>query len=268
MPNAGAFEPIRVGGAQFFPGPLPTGTTGPMMGTINAPSTVLNAGFGSWSISGDTDMAAYAILMRFADIGTGYWSVPVGPPDAVTAGMLTWSASCAFSWSTPPGSHDLDFVAIDANGSAGPVEPLTLTIQSNIPVGKAVVTLRWDSAADLDLHLIAPDGTELWSQHPNTYAGTDGMVPPGTATLDRDSNAACVQDNYREEDAIFATAPIPGNYLVRVDMVSACGAPSADFIVEIRIDGKVVQHVAGLLLAMDADFGGPGTGLFVTQQTF
>jgi hypothetical protein len=51
-------------------------------------------------------------------------------------------------------------------------------------------------------------------------------------------------------------------------MVSACGAPSADFVVEVRQDGQLTQTFDGRLLAQDADGGGPGTGLFVAQLQF
>jgi hypothetical protein len=267
-PPDSAFEPFQVNGGTFFPGPLPTGTTGPAVQTILVPSTVFKAGFGGWNIGGDADLGAYAVGMRFVDLGTGYWSVPVGPPDVQVSGAASWSASASFSLAIAPAAYDLEFAAVDGMGNAGPANKLTVNIQSRVPAGKVVVTLRWDSNADLDLHLVAPDGTELWSGHPNTYAGNDGMVPMGTAALDRDANASCVEDNFRQEDAVFKDPPIPGAYLVRVDMVSACGAPSADFVVEVREDGMLTKSIDGRLLARDADGGGPGTGLFVAQLNF
>jgi hypothetical protein len=262
-----AFEPVQVSGGEFFPGPLPTGT-GPKVQTILVPSTEFNAGFGSWNIGGDADLGAYSVAMRFVDMGTGYWSVPVGAADVMVSGAVTWGASLAFSLAIPPGKHNLEFSAIDVNGTAGPANLLTVNLTSPVPKGKVVISLSWDSAADLDLHLVAPDGTELWSGHPNTYMGDDGMLPMGTAVLDRDSNGSCVQDNLREEDAVFADPPLPGAYLVRVDMVSACGAAWADFVLEVRQDGNVTQTIDGRLLARDADGGGPGTGLYVATLNF
>ena len=268
LPSTGSFEPIQVNGAQFFPGPLPVGTTGPTVQTINAPSTQLVAGQSGWSVNGDVDMGAYSVALAFTELGTGYWVVPVGEPDVQVSNALVWAAGCNFAWSIPVGSHDLAFSAIDGSGNAGPANPLTLTFQSPVPTGKVVISLGWDSGADLDLHLVAPDGTELDPQHPNTYAGTDGILPPGAGVLDRDSNAGCIQDGYREEDAVFATAPAPGSYLVRVDMASACGAAAADFVVTERVNGAVKLTVKGRLLAAAADGGGPGSGLFVAQLSF
>jgi hypothetical protein len=268
VPSTGALEPIQVNGGQFFDGPLPVGTAGPKVQTISAPSTVLVSGQSGWNVSGDVDIGAYSVALAFTELGTGYWIVPVGEPDVQVSGALVWSAGCSFAWSIPTGSHDLAFSAIDGTGQAGPANPLTLNFQSPVPAGAVVVSLTWDSNADLDLHLVAPDGAELDPQHPNTYAGSDGKLPPGTAVLDRDSNGGCVEDGYREEDAVFADAPAPGTYTVRVDMASACGAPSADFLVTVRVHGEVKQTIKGLLLAQDADGGGPGSGLFVTQLSF
>lgn len=269
-----AEEPVEVQGGQFFSGAMPTGT-GPAVDFINTSSSVFLAGAMNKTLNGDADMGATAVLLRFADLGSGYWSVPVGMPDVtVTTGMLTWSATCNFSEDIPAGPHPLVFNAIDATGNAGPApgpnQTETLTFGSVVPKGDVVISLTWDSAADLDLHLIAPDGTELDPQHPNSAAmrEPDGGLPPGTAVLDRDANASCVQDGNPEEDAVFAGAPAPGTYIVRVDMFSACGAPAADFVVTVRVHGAVTQTTRGILQAADADGGGPGSGLFVTQLSF
>jgi hypothetical protein len=269
-----ALEPLQVQGGQFFSGPLPTGT-GPTVDFINTSSTVFTTGAINKNLNGDADMGATAVLLRFADLGSGYWSVPVGMPDiTVSNGALTWSATCNFSQDIPAGPHSLVFNAIDASGNAGPKpgenQTETLTFGSLVPKGDVVISLTWDSNADLDLHLVAPDGTELDSQHPTTAAmrESDGGLPPGTAVLDRDSNADCVEDGYREEDAVFADPPAPGNYIVRVDMFSACGAPGADYVVTVREHGAVTQTTRGILLAADADGGGPGSGVFVTQLSF
>lgn len=269
-----SLEPLAVQGGQFFSGPLPTGT-GPSVHTITVPngSTHFLAGAQNQTLMGDADKGATAVLVRFADLGSGYWSVPVVMPDIMMSnGALTWTTICDFSQSIPAGPQSLVFNAIDANGNAGPVPGVnqmeTLTFLSPVPTGDVVISLVWDSNADLDLHLVAPNGAELDPQHPNTAITFDGGLPPGTAVLDRDSNANCVEDGYREEDAVFADAPAPGIYVLRVDMFSACGAPAANFAVTVRVHGAVIKTFNGILLAADADGGGPGSGLFVTQLSF
>jgi hypothetical protein len=268
-----ALEPIQVQGGQFFSGPLPTGT-GPTVDFINTSASVFPAGAINKTLTGDADMGATAVLLRFTDVGSGYWSVPVGMPDiAAPNGELTWTALCSFSQDIPPGPHPLVFNAIDANGNAGPApgqnQTETLKFLSPVPTGDVVISLTWDSSADLDLHLVAPDGTELDSQHPNTAAmRVDGGLPAGTAVLNRDSNAGCIQDGYRAEDAVFADQPAPGKYTLRVDMFSSCGAPTADYVVTVTVQGVVKGTFKGFLIAADADGGGPGSGAFVTNLSF
>jgi hypothetical protein len=266
-----ATEPLTVQGGQFFSGPLPTGT-GPKVDFINTPASVFPAGAINKTLTGDADMGATSVLLRFSDLGTGYWSVPVGMTDiTMSNGALTWSAICSFSDSIPSGRHPLVFNAMDAKGNAGPApgqnQTETLTFLSAVPKGDVVISLVWDTAADLDLHLVAPDGTELDPEHPTTAAmrAPGAPPPPGTATLDRDANASCIEDPSPEEDAVFADPPAPGKYIVRVDMFSSCGAPAADFAVSVRVRGKETQRASGVLLAEDADGGGPGSGLLVMQ---
>lgn len=268
LPQKGAREPIQVEGAMFFEGPLPESGDGPAITVPNVQSPLLFAGQAGKQIGGDAGKGATAILTRFLDIGSGYWSFPVGTPDPMADGALTWSATCDFSFAIPPGQHPLAFVAVDEGSAVGPVYSVDLTVQEPVPAGKVVLSLTWDSRADLDLHVQTPDGREIDPKHPSSAKpGTKGMSP-GAGALDRDSNASCVQDNLRREDVVFADAPLPGTYLVRVDMFQACGAPSADFVLTVREDGAEKQTVKGRLLDIDADGGGPGSGLFVLQLSY
>ena len=73
--------------------------------------------------------------------------------------------------------------------------------------------------------------------------------------LDRDSNAACLQDNVREEDLVWPVAPEPGYYSIYVDMWSACGAQSAPFDVRLIVDGEVRVTKSAILSGQDADMG-------------
>ncbi|MFT3769962.1 MAG: hypothetical protein QM820_31425 [Minicystis sp.] len=155
-------------------------------------------------------------------------------------------------------------------------------MQSSAPKGKVVISLHWDSPADLDLHLTNPDGSEIDPKHPSaepidggTSADDPYIYPPGTGVLNRDSNGSCIQDGFREEDIVFAEAPLPGKYLLRVDMFASCSAPAANFVVTVREDGAVTQTIKGRLLDIDADngtapgdAGATGAGLFIGQLTY
>ena len=76
------------------------------------------------------DVMGAAIGVRLGDMGTGYWVVPVGPPDAMIAGALTFSISASFDAGDAPGLHELQFVAIDASGNGGDQFDLQVCIDS------------------------------------------------------------------------------------------------------------------------------------------
>ena len=301
QPSTGASEPLQVEGGEFFPGPLPSGS-GPKVDTFNSAVNPIVAGEAGITITGDADPTATTVLLAFADLGSGYWSVPVTGPDSstplnctpggaggsgqdggtTTACEMAWTAVCDFSRDLPLGEQTLLLSAMNADGVAGSSQSYTLFVESFVPTecppgsGKpcpAVISLAWDSGADLDLHLVAPDGIELDAQNPTTATPAQlmmagGMVPEGTGYLDRDSNGSCVEDGYREEDVVFPTYPAPGTYVVRVDMFSSCGAPAANFTVTVRVNGIAKGKFSGRMLAVQADGGGPGMGLFITNLDF
>jgi hypothetical protein len=259
-----AYEPIKVENGVFFTGSIPSSDdAGASVVGVNSAANFAFAGQAGKVLSGDATGTASAILLRFADLGTGYWSVPVVTMDPQMVGDLTWTATIDFGWNIPSGTHQMNIAAIDMNGVVGPISQNPYLIQSATPKGALVISLVWDSNADLDLHVKTPEGEDLSPENPTTNPDAGTMQPSGGGYVDRDSNTNCVQDGFRQEDAVFATTPPPGTYLISVDMFSACGAPSADFLVVVRTNGKVEQTIPGRLLGTDADSGGPG--LFVGQ---
>jgi hypothetical protein len=267
----GAREPVQVAGGELHPGEIPADSGGPRITTLNSQANLLFAGQAGKKITGDAEGSATAVAVRLRETGDGYWTVPVGTPDPQTTSDLTWETDCDFAWDLRPRVYHLDFAAVNEAGAFGPVNALPLLVQSAVPAGKVIISLAWDSAADLDLHLVTPAGKELDPKHPTTApapGSADGTLPPGTGVLDRDSNAACAEDGFRREDVVFADAPLPGVYLARVDLFAACGAHAADFVLTVTRGGAVTDTVKGRLLDIDEDGGGPGSGLFVANLTF
>ena len=56
--------------------------------------------------------------------------------------------------------------------------------------------------------------------------------------------------------------------LVAIAVLVACSAPAANFVITARQAGKSVLTAKGRLLDLDADGGGPGSGLFVGEASF
>jgi hypothetical protein len=257
---------LRVAGAQFFKGSEPTpNPTGP---TITSPQTTTDkVGQLNIGITGAlSDNAAAVAFHLQGDIG--YWT------EAASAGDLTelgFSATLSFNPdSLPPdgGTLNLDLNAIDGTGKIfGPTTTVPLVAVPGFPIGaNLVVSLSWDTESDLDLHVITPDGTEIWSQKRSVYqaptypraSATPATIEKYYGYLDFDSNRECVIDGRREENGIWQMrlpdgGPNPplGHYQVRIDTWSLCGKPSANYHVNVYAMGQLIGQASGEMVPFD-----------------
>jgi hypothetical protein len=105
--------------------------------------------------------------------------------------------------------------------------------------GDVQVTLRWDNAADLDLHVVDPAGEEIWYGSSSSTSG---------GTLDVDANGDCSNDP-PVENVFWPTGGAPdGLYQVEVVYYGACDtAAAANYEVSILVDGQVVDRRSGTL---------------------
>jgi len=262
---SGLAEPMQVSNGQFFSGAFPTGhDAGPAISQLNVRNT-----FPSKAVTGSAASSAQSVALGFENVGSGYWVVPIGAPDLAVPGSFTWAANVNFSPDLPTGPQTMLLAASDSNGTFGPITKQTFSFASLfLPTAHVVASLSWGADVDLDLHILAPNGKELFPKRPNTIGSDETGAPlAGSGLLDRDSLAACVPDSIRTENVVWADAPPTGTYLVRADMFSACGKPAVSFKFDLYVDGKSVLERTGRLLDMDADGGGEGSGLFVTEFT-
>jgi hypothetical protein len=265
---SGITEPITVATGQFIAGSFPTAhSSGPAISQLSLRNSQFLAGTTGKAISGLAGAGSQSVAFGLQGLGTGFWVVPIGAPALQDPGTFEWSATFDFSHDLTPGTIPLLIAASDANGQFGPITTQDLIIESLIPTGHVVASLTWGANADLDIHLVSPNGKELDPKHPNTIGSdvTTGKPLAHSGLLDRDSMAGCVPDGVRTENVVWSDNPTPGSYLVRADMFSACGQPAATFVFSLYVDGQVVLKKTGRLLDIDADGGGPGSGLFVTN---
>ncbi len=281
-PTLGVDQPLRVyscdttaqvSGPQFREGAIPTGAGAPTVLGVDVADRYLLQGQRGKKLGGSADPTATAIALRLADVGTGYWIVPTQLLDPST-GNMTWEACADFGRDLATGPHKLQLAAVAADGTFGQTfDDIELVVQPLLPKGHVVIALRWDSDADLDLVVQSPTGKTVDPKHASSAqaskASDGGVDPsaPGTGKLDRDSNAACLLDAYREEDLVFQDAPTAGTWQVRVNLFAACGAPAANFTLALYVDGVQRAVQPGRLVDTDAN-GGDGPGLFVTEFAF
>ncbi len=243
-PESGITALLRISNAQFVEGALPpdTASTGTaVISGVAISNTNVYPGEEDFPLSG-TVTGATALVGLKGDVG--YWIVPATLVDQTTVGGYDFSAKLTFSPLMPVGSQTLILRGVTKDGTIGPAQLYKLEAATTVPTGPLVITLEWDTEADLDLHVVMPnvaDPTmpiEIWSKHPVglpvPVLGGPPIYPDQIANapyLDFDSNANCVIDGRRQENVIFPVAPPPGDYTVRVDTPSLCGQADAQWTV-------------------------------------
>jgi hypothetical protein len=109
--------------------------------------------------------------------------------------------------------------------------------EPELGTGDVQITLRWDSSADLDLHVTEPDGTKIWYQD-------KGPTSTG-GRLDVDSNIGC-DEEVSVENVFWPTGQMPlGHYTVEVNgfTVEDCG--SGRYTVTALVEGEEVLNETG-----------------------
>lgn len=278
---------IHAPGVSFKPGPLPglppeteADPQLPRVTVVDFPTTILRPEL-ELDVPGRTSPKAVAVGMRFADFGSGYWLLPVGSPDPSNANEMIWDVNLAVNH-LPPGSHKLLFVALDAEGRAGPQVFRSVCVTPNVPDNlnvcepslpppAAVLSLYWDTGADLDLEVIKQTG-ETVNQVVLSFDKTKD-----NGYIDIDAQRGCNPGGVRRENLIWRNPPAPGTYLVFVNLFDACRTAGANFKTQLysaqpQPDGT--QRLAetgwvkqGILLPLSAN-GGAKRGLFVGTFTF
>jgi hypothetical protein len=296
--NSGVSEPMLVSGAQFIAGDLPgiapvDGGEGAPEGGPELPLSVVQVGFQNVNVvpgasgkafTGLVTTDAVAIGVRLADMGSGYWVLPVGARDALVPNTADFSFNASFGIGDSPGLHPLRVAAIGYDGSGGEQLDTIVCIENRVPdnghacdpaqvVPAVVISLRWDTNFDVDLHVIAPDGTDVNPKTNPLAVPVDAGLPPASdPRIDRDSLGQCVPDGRRQEDLVFPDYPATGPYDIYADPFASCGQAAVRFemtIYEAQSDGSLqaTYTQAGELLANDTT-GGGATGLFVAEKVF
>jgi uncharacterized protein YfaP (DUF2135 family) len=103
------------------------------------------------------------------------------------------------------------------------------------------VTLTWSSEADLDLHVLEPDGTEI---------AFDNRTSSDGGTLDVDSNGGCGDTTTSPVENVFWRNPPPnGTYTARVVYFEECGSGSGagpqTYTITVKINGQIVLQQQG-----------------------
>ena len=144
---------------------------------------------------------------------------------------------------------------MDDSGAAGPPACHQLDTEP-VGDGDVAVTVTWYSNADLDLHVLDPNGDEIFWLRPQVASGGE---------LDLESNADCEPDFIRNEHIAWTEgAPPPGKYEVRVNHYSSCGAVETDYLVTVYNHGRTSTFSGTFVGRGSGTDGGFGAGRVIT----
>lgn len=250
--DSGATGMIQVAGAVHYLRELEAPDGGPQVAELTAITTVVRAGQPQKVFSGSVARTDSVALSFSGE--PGFWLLPTDVVDPADPSRVTFSAQVSFSERLLPGRYELVARGIDAEGRAGPPFALPLdVIGREAPLGELVISLMWATRADLDLHVVIPDGVEIWAGNINSYAppNTGGIIDPEAAAsggvLLQDANAGCRGDALGAEHVVWTRPPPRGRYRIRVSTASLCGERSAYWGVSV-VRGRRGEREPGVIL--------------------
>ena len=219
-------------------GPPPPASTGP---TVNVPGNAQTITGGSTALALTTS-APVRTVAAFVQGVDGHYIVPLGGD--ITSGQAIISIG-----GLPPAlDFEIVFAVAASDGVYGPYSSMSVNALQ-VAGGDIQVSVTWDTQADVDLHVVEPNGAEIY--YGSTMSASGGE-------LDIDANAACSTSNLTQENVGWAPGEAPtGTYIVRVDYWDACGTPQTDYIVTVSLRPGV-PAIPGL----------PGSGVSIFEGTF
>ena len=233
--------------AQFHNGQAPTGGSGPAVNAAGSSALIL----GGSSIRTLSATTAFNRVIIAVDGVEGYWELTL--PGSVTAQDIILSVG----QDVPENSFTVEYAAGTSAGIGAPDVEFVSVVQ--VGTGDIQVSVSWNVESDVDLHVVEPNGEEI-------YYGND--VSNSGGTLDLDSNAACGIDGKKNENITWPTqAPPRGTYTVRVDYWDSCGVTSTNYVVTIRVAGRAAQTFTGTLTGEGTN-GGEGSGITIASFTY
>jgi hypothetical protein len=281
--DSGINAAFRIENAQYIPGEIDStwpdgGTTDaslPMVHTVTTINGTIQPGTTGHTVAGTLGPGSTAVLIGLrGDIG--HWVVPVSTVDQNTPGDFAFAAKATFGYKLPSPPLEIVLRATNRAGKAGPPKSQTFGLVRPVASGAMVVSLEWDTEADLDLHVQLPTLGDGGIREISTRKRTS-LVPPApgdpparpediqnAAYLDMDSNSQCAIDGIRNEDVIWPVTPEAGRYVVRVDTFTMCGEVAANWRVRVFINGDEQAGLGRTGQSMDVDTRnahGTGAGL-------
>ncbi len=252
---------LSVNEATFMSGSFPKATTGdnmPVITSVTGNSSVIEGGSNPIAVYASVPAAKILVGVE----GTkGYYEYS----DARKSTDVIYTLALVLSTNLPGVDFVIIVAIVDDFGNISEIYQLPVSIVE-AGTGQLQVSLSWDQPNDVDLHLVEPDGEEIY--YSADYSSNGGV-------LDLDSNPDCYIDGVQNENITYSEESTveTGTYTVRVDLYSACSVTAqTNFIVTARLNGEMISQQSvtnpynGNFPANSVgDEGGSGSGVQVMQ---
>jgi hypothetical protein len=238
------------GDGTYHDGALPT-PMGSVDVMVPATTTAINGGSTMIAVTSTFEIVKVYVSIQGSD---GYWEVTVPAGSTVADVLLTLAQQL-------PPQLVIVFEVVDAAGNvSAPVTLVTTIVQ--VKTGDIQISVSWDADNDIDLHVVDPNGFEIYYSH---------KVSPEAGELDLDSNAGCAPiDGINNENVLWPIGKAPaGAYAVLVDNYENCAGAATNYVVTVQKKGQAAQTFMGSFAATDlGDSGGAGDGVPITTFTY
>jgi hypothetical protein len=217
--------PLATGGVDAgAPAAGPTGAPGIV--ALTGPASVTNGGTATLHVEVSPPPAAPPTFVVWHAGDEGYHSIVGSDPDGDGVYDISVKVAAAASQT----SLLLNVALLDASGNTGPARSIEMALVAS-GTGDVKVTLSFDRVHDLDLHVIEPNGDEIFYQQPATESG---------GRIDLDSGAHCQPSAANSENIYWPPGGAPtGEYRVSVQNYEQCSPGEIRFTVTVEYDGVV-----------------------------
>jgi hypothetical protein len=200
----------------------------PRIVSVTGPGAVTNGGSAVLRVEITPPAPSTTFIVRLMD-APGYHIVSGVDPEL--DGFVELPVQIAGE--TEQASLALGVAVVDASGNVGPYQRIELPVVHS-GTGDVKVTLSFDRLHDLDLHVVEPNGDEIFYDRPDSATG---------GRLDLDSGAGCEPSAASSENVFWPPGGAPaGEYRVSVHNYQQCSPGEISFRVRVDYDGIIETY--------------------------
>lgn len=207
--------------------------------SLNGNSTILAGGSNLIHITGSENATQVVVGVKDQK---GFFTIPMtADRNGANRGTMSMTDLRLLIGQSATGTFTIAFAVSDGNNNFSEYQYLVVNLMQ-AGTGLLQVSLSWDQLNDVDLHLIDPNGEEIYYGNPTSATG---------GQLDVDSNAACSIDEINNENIFYedsADVTIPyGEYEVLVDLWSNCNiVPDTNYTIVVYYGGNLIATTQGV----------------------